>query len=61
MTWALLALLVLVFAVSRLARHRRDLVSVSRFDPIPTVRVGVSRNQSGKKRAALDAATAVLR
>ncbi len=61
MTWALLALIVLVFAIPRLVRRRRGLFAVSRLDPIATMRVELSRKQSGKKKAALDAATTVLR
>jgi hypothetical protein len=61
MVWALLALVVLVFAIPRLARRRRGVFAVSLLDPISTMRVELSRKHSGKKKAALDAATTVLR
>jgi hypothetical protein len=65
MTWELLPvlLLVLVFirVIPRLLRRRRGLFSRSSSKPLPTLRVEVARTFEKKKRAALKAATTVLR
>jgi hypothetical protein len=60
MTWELLAVLVLVFLVTHLARRQRKFFAVSRADPI-SIRVDGSRRLGKKTRAALEAATAMLR
>jgi hypothetical protein len=60
MGWLLLALL--VFAVTvRLARRRRMLFTVSPSESISTMHLELSKRQTAKTRAALDAATAALR
>jgi hypothetical protein len=61
MTWVVLAGFVLVFVVPSLARRRDRFFNISR--PAPTVSMGVegSRKLGKKTRAALDAATAMLR
>jgi hypothetical protein len=57
----LLFVFVFVFVVSRIARRRRGRFAGSSSMPVPTLRVGVARPFEKKKRAALDAASAVLR
>ncbi len=60
MTWQLLlAVLVLAFLVSHLARRQREFFAVSRADPI-SMRVDGARRLRKKTRTALDAATATL-
>jgi hypothetical protein len=60
MVWALLAVLAFVF-VLRLARRRRTLFTVLPSESISTIHFELSRRQTAKTRAALDAATAALR
>jgi hypothetical protein len=60
MAWVLLAGLAFVF-VLRFARRRRRLFTVSRSESISTIHVEMSKKQTEKKRAALEAATAALR
>jgi hypothetical protein len=61
MTWLLL-LGVGAFALAvHLARRRRKLFAVLRTDPVLTIRRDMSKKQSAKTRAALEAATAALR
>jgi len=56
MTWTLLAVLLLfILAISRLARRRRVAA------PGDTLRMEVGRISGKEKRAALDAATGMLR
>jgi len=57
----LLVFFVFVFVVFRIARRRRGRFVGSSSMPVPTLRVGVARPFEKKKRAALDAASAVLR
>jgi hypothetical protein len=60
MTWQLLlAVLLLAFLVSRLARRQREFFAVSRAAPI-SMRIDGSRRLRKKTRTALDAATAML-
>jgi hypothetical protein len=63
MTWALLAALLLVFVLVGLrpARRRRGHFGGAGSTPILTLRAGVARTAEKRKRAALDAATGVLR
>jgi hypothetical protein len=60
MGWLLLAAVgfALVF---RLARRRRSLFVVSPSESISTLHVAMSRKQTAKTRAALEAATGALR
>jgi hypothetical protein len=60
MTWFLLAAVALALVV-RFARHRYRRFAVSQSQPISTLQVVLSRKQSIKKRAALDAASSTLR
>jgi hypothetical protein len=57
----LVFVLVFVFVVSRMARRRRGRFVGSSSMPVPTLRIDVARTFERKKRAALDAASAVLR
>jgi hypothetical protein len=60
MTWVvLLALLVLVLVVVPLARRRRRLIAPLGSSPLATM--SMSAKHEKRKKAALDAATAVLR
>ena len=60
MAWVLLAGLAFAL-VFRLARRRRELFTVSPFESISTIHVEMTKKQTAKKRAALEAATAALR
>jgi len=60
MTWVLIAAVVVVFAVARLARRRR-VISVSPSEPIPTTNSERLGRMTPEKRAALDAANQMLR
>ncbi len=60
MKWFLLAGLILAIA-ARLARHRQRRFTVSRSDPVSTLHMDMSKKQSKKTRAALDAASSDLR
>jgi hypothetical protein len=60
MGWLLLALLVFAVTVP-LARRRRMLFTVSPSESISTMHLELSKRQTAKTRAALDAATAALR
>jgi hypothetical protein len=58
--WVLLAVVALVILVL-FARRRRALFTVSPSDAISTMHLEMTKRQTAKKRAALDAATASLR
>ena len=60
MTWFLLAAVALALVV-RFARHRHRRFVVSHSQPISTLHVNLSRKQSIKTKAALDAASSTLR
>jgi hypothetical protein len=60
MMWLVLFVCAFV-VVLRLARRRRALSVVDRSQPMSTIHGGMSKRQSAKTRAALDAATACLR
>lgn len=60
MAWLLLAGLA-VAVVLRFARRRSAMVKVSPTASISTLHVGMSRRQSAKTKAALEAATGALR
>jgi len=60
MAWLALAALAIV-AVLRFSRRRRALFTVLPSESISTIHMGMSKKQTSRKRAALDAATAALR
>lgn len=60
MAWALLAGVAFVL-VLRFARRRRKLFTVLPSESISTIHLEMTKKQSAKTRAALDAATAALR
>ena len=60
MAWLALAALAIVL-VLRFSRRRRTLFTVLPFESISTIHLEMSKRQTAKKRAALDAATAALR
>lgn len=61
MTWVLLGVVAAGFVLSRFARRRRELFTVSPSEPISTLHMGTTRKRSDKTKAALDAASQVLR
>ncbi|HEX9289222.1 MAG TPA: hypothetical protein VF904_06860 [Anaeromyxobacteraceae bacterium] len=60
MAWVLVAGVVLAF-VLRFARRRRSVFTVLPSDSVSTMPLAMSKRQTAKTRAALDAATAALR
>jgi len=60
MAWILLGVVALALAV-RFAKHRRTLVTVLRSESIFTIHVEMAKKQTPRRKAALDAATEVLR
>ena len=60
MAWLLLAGIAFV-VVLRFARRRRTLFTVLPSESISTIHVELSKRQTAKKRAALEAATDALR
>jgi hypothetical protein len=60
MVWMLFGAVVFVLVI-RLARRRRRLFTVSSSDSISTIHLEMTKKQTAKTRAALDAATAALR
>jgi hypothetical protein len=60
MVWVLLAAVAFAI-VLRFARRRRTLFSVVPSESISTIHVELSKRQTARTRAALDAATAALR
>jgi hypothetical protein len=62
MAWLMLVGLIVIFVFAhRFARHRRSLFTMLPSESISTFHVEISRRQTAKTRAALDAATASLR
>jgi hypothetical protein len=60
MLW-LLAVVVLVLVVPRLVRRRRELVPISPWESISTLHTDRSKKTTGATKAALAAATQLLR
>jgi hypothetical protein len=61
MLWALVGVLVSAFVLVRSGRRRRDLIEVSPSEPITTMHLELSRKRKGDTKAALDAASELLR
>ncbi len=61
MGWVLLAALSALLVLPRLARKRREQFPVLPGEPISTMRSETSRKRSNRTKAALDAASQVLR
>jgi hypothetical protein len=60
MIWVL-GLVVLAFVLPRLIRQRREIVAIFPWQPISTLHSAWSRRTSKERKAALDAATSLLR
>ncbi len=60
MIWMLVVVALLVVVLPRLARRRRELVTVFPWEPISTLHTAISRKTSKETKAALDAATQLL-
>jgi len=60
MVWAVV-LVVLVFVVPRLLRRRREIVAVFPGQPLSTLNSAWSKRTSKQTKAALNAATSLLR
>jgi hypothetical protein len=61
MLWALVGSLVSAFVLLRLGRRRRELIEVSPSEPISPMHLELSKKRTGETKAALDAATELLR
>ncbi len=59
MMWVLLAVLLTVFVVPRLARRHREVLTVSPSEPISTMRM--TKRRTEETTAALNAANKMLR
>ncbi len=61
MLWALVGSLVSAFVLFRLGRRRRELIEVSPSEPISPMHLEFSKKRTGDTKAALDAASKLLR
>ncbi len=62
MTWLIgAAVVAVVLGAIRVTRRRRELVTVFPGEPISTLHTDMSKKTSKERRAALDAATQLLR
>lgn len=61
MVWVLVGVLILAFVVLRLGRRRRGVIDVVPSQPISPIHLELSRKRTGDTKAALDAATELLR
>ncbi len=61
MVWVLVALLVAVLVVSRIARRHRESFPVSASEPISTMHLEMAKKRTGETKAALAAANKILR
>lgn len=61
MLWVLVGVLVSGFVLLRLARRRREVVDVVASEPISPIHLELSKKRTGDTKAALDAASELLR
>ncbi len=61
MLWVIVAVLLTTLVVPRLARRQRDVVTVTTSEPISTMHLSLSRKRTEEEKAALQAATKLLR
>jgi hypothetical protein len=61
MLWAVVGALVSAFLLLRVGRRRRELIQVSPSEPISPMHLGLSKKRTGGTKAALDAASELLR
>ena len=60
MAWVL-GVVVLAFVLPRIIRRRREIVAVFPWQPISTLNSAITKKTSKERKAALDAATSLLR
>ena len=60
MAWVI-GLVVLVFVLPQIVRRRREIVAIFPWQPISTLNSALARKTSKERKAALDAATSLLR
>ena len=61
MLWVLVGVLVLAFVLQRAGRRRRGVIDVVPSEPISPIHLELSRKRTGDTKAALDAASELLR
>ncbi len=61
MLWVLVGALVSSFVLLRLTRRRREVVDVVASEPISPIHLELSKKRTGDTKAALDAASELLR